>query len=180
MIVAISFWAVWYTHYFNNGVMLVIFSAINCISILGCILFSHRYAELVQAVIKQAKPGKKFGSQLAGVDVEEIIGRLMKIVESDKVYRDPEITVQSLSNMLKISADHLSLILNEKMKMNFRTFINCHRLKEAKRLLIDEAEASILEIAFAVGFNSKSSFNTLFYKETGLPPREYRKKYLKK
>ncbi len=180
VIVAVSYWAVWFSHYINNHVMLAIFSIINGTSILGCVLFSHRYAELTQTVIKEPKPARKPESLLLGIDIEEITGRLTELIERDKVYRDPGITLQSLSTMIETNASRLSLILNERMKMNFRTFINYYRLKEAMDLLADDDNKTILEIAFSVGFNSKTSFNTLFFKETGLTPREYRKKYLKK
>lgn len=53
---------------------------------------------------------------------------------------------------------------------NFRTFIHHYRLEEAKRLLVEEPEKQALEIAFAVGFNPRGTFNALFFRETGLAP----------
>lgn len=59
--------------------------------------------------------------------------------------------------------------------MNF-VFVNFHRIREAKELLLRNSEMSILEIAFAVGFNSKSSFNDAFKKDTGVSPSDFPRK----
>lgn len=178
--VAISYFAVLYAHQIDNQVLLACASVTNGVLIVACFLFSHRHPEITQTVLREMKAGRKADALLGGIDVGDITARLMELVERDKIFRDPNITLQSLSNMLAISTYQLSLILNEGMETNFRTFINNYRLKEARELLAEEHRKSILEIAFAVGFNSKSSFNTLFSRETGLSPREYRKNFLKK
>lgn len=49
------------------------------------------------------------------------------------------------------------------------------RLKEAKHLLADTNE-KIIDIAYAVGFGSLSSFYSFFKKEVYLTPSAYRKK----
>ncbi|MBN1531116.1 MAG: AraC family transcriptional regulator [Spirochaetes bacterium] len=175
--VSLSYLGVLYAHIVDDKGLLIVSSVVNGALIVSCFLFSHRNPEVTQSVIRD---GRKAGSLPANVDVAGVIGRMMEMIENEKVYRDPEITIQSLSNSLEISAYHLSLILNEKMRMNFRSFINRYRLEEAKRLLTHEPEKSIIEVAFAVGFNSKTAFNTLFSREAGVTPREYRKTFLKK
>ncbi|HEY1405828.1 MAG TPA: helix-turn-helix domain-containing protein [Spirochaetota bacterium] len=60
------------------------------------------------------------------------------------------------------------------MRMNFRSYLNSFRIDEARSMLIEKPELSVLEIAYATGFNSKSSFNELFIKSTGLSPRDFR------
>jgi len=59
---------------------------------------------------------------------------------------------------------------------NFCEFINGYRIEESKRQLFDPArqERSILDIAYEVGFNSKSTFNSAFKKHTGPKPSEFR------
>jgi AraC-like DNA-binding protein len=54
--------------------------------------------------------------------------------------------------------------------------INSYRVNEAKALLINEPQDTILDIAYAAGFNSKASFNRIFKKVTGMTPSEYRLK----
>jgi AraC-like DNA-binding protein len=102
---------------------------------------------------------------------------LNRAVEDDEVYKDPRLTLQSLSTRLGIQNHRLSQILNDHMGANFRTFINRLRVDEVKHLLADSPVMTILDIAYSVGFNSKSAFNTAFAKETGQPPSDYRKNH---
>jgi 1-acyl-sn-glycerol-3-phosphate acyltransferase len=68
------------------------------------------------------------------------------------------ITLQSLSTRLGIQYYQLSQIVNDNLGTSFRSYINQCWLEEARRLLVAKPEMSILDIAFAVGFNSKSAF----------------------
>jgi AraC-like DNA-binding protein len=67
--------------------------------------------------------------------------------------------------------------VNEYKQQNFSDYINSYRVKHAMNLLADPAlkEKTILWILFEAGFNSKSSFNTIFKKVAGCTPAEYRK-----
>ena len=58
----------------------------------------------------------------------------------------------------------------------FLVFSNGYRVEEAKRLLTDPKfeNYSVLSVGFEAGFNSKTTFNTVFKKLTGLTPREYK------
>ncbi|MDL5049165.1 helix-turn-helix domain-containing protein [Oscillatoria amoena NRMC-F 0135] len=49
-----------------------------------------------------------------------------------------------------------------------------YRVEEAKRLLKEQMNIKVEEIAGQVGYNSKSSFNTAFKKITGITPSEFR------
>lgn len=107
-------------------------------------------------------------------EVKRIMQELDQLVIGEKLYRDPDISLQELSNSLGTTVYNLSFILNEKIGMNFCSYINCNRIREAQLLLAENNDKTILEIAFEVGFNSKSTFNAMFKKQTGLSPSEYR------
>ena len=68
----------------------------------------------------------------------------------------------------------LSQFLNEQMKANFRNYVNGYRVREARRLLAHNGKTSISSICYEVGFNSKSTFYTVFKEVTGKTPREIR------
>lgn len=107
--------------------------------------------------------------------------KLLELMEQEKLYIDEEITLEKLAERLTISKKHLSQIINEQLNQNFKNFINKYRVEEAKEKLLDPKEIDfvLLKIAFDVGFNSKSVFNSAFKKFTKMSPSEYREKYYK-
>ncbi len=102
--------------------------------------------------------------------------KLVDILENEKLYLDPSLTLSSLSEKLGINSRYLSQIINESFCKNFSDFINEYRVKESKNLLIanSNGKKTMLEIAYCSGFNSKSSFYEAFKKYTGQTPREYK------
>ena len=108
----------------------------------------------------------------------QYVNRLLDYVEKEKPYLNFNITLGELSRKTKIPQNYLSQVINEVLNKNFYTFINEYRIKEALRMLSDikYKNQSILEILYKVGFNSKSTFYSLFQKTTGTTPSEYRKK----
>jgi AraC-like DNA-binding protein len=108
---------------------------------------------------------------------EELIGRLLNYMTEKKPYLDSELTLSSLAKDLSISRSQLSLLINERIGDNFYDFINKYRVEEVKKLMVDPQvkNYNLLGIALEAGFKSKSTFNLIFKRFTGLTPTEYRK-----
>ncbi len=111
---------------------------------------------------------------------DEIVPELLGLMEKEKLFLNPDLTLMELSKKLKIHFNHLSRIINEKFELNYNDFVNRYRIEEAKRLLTDpeQKETTILDIIYSTGFYSKSVFNIAFKKFTGMTPSEFRKKHL--
>jgi AraC-like DNA-binding protein len=64
------------------------------------------------------------------------------------------------------------------MNKTFYDLVNGYRVEEAKRLLLNPNNRSftILSVGFEAGFNSKTTFNTVFKKFTGLTPTDFRER----
>ena len=92
----------------------------------------------------------------------------------EMLYRDEDLTLGQLSEELELSVHQLSQYLNEQLNKNFATYINEYRVDEAKRLLVETPDQSVLSIGYQGGFNSKSGFNRAFMKTTGKSPSAYR------
>ena len=107
----------------------------------------------------------------------ELINRLLNYMQEKKPYLDAELTLSSLAKDLSISRSQLSALINEGMGDNFYDFINKYRVEEVKRLMVDPQvkNYNLLGIALEAGFKSKSTFNLIFKRFTGLTPTEYRK-----
>ena len=98
-------------------------------------------------------------------------------MEEEKIFLDPDLTLQKLSQQLHVHYNHLSQIINKHMNKSFNDYINSYRIEEARKKLADPEESgkTILEIAYDTGFYSKSVFNTAFKKFTGMTPTQYKK-----
>jgi AraC-like DNA-binding protein len=103
-----------------------------------------------------------------------VIG-LISYMENKKPYLDFDLTLQKLAAQLDLPEKELSLLINQKIGKHFFDFINEYRIEDAKMLLKNQPQLTVLEILYEVGFNSKSSFYTAFKKETNITPSDYRK-----
>jgi AraC-like DNA-binding protein len=107
----------------------------------------------------------------------EYVDKLLKYMTSEKPYLRPELTLNELADLVTIPPRTLSDILNKVLNKTFYDFINGYRIKEAQNRIENSYDKeTILEILYKVGFNSKSSFNTMFKKNTGLTPTQYKTK----
>jgi AraC-like DNA-binding protein len=105
----------------------------------------------------------------------ELTARLTGLMESGAPYKDAELTIKDLADMLGIDPKRLSYHLHAALSVSFRNYINEWRLEAIAQDLVGRPERSILDTAFESGFNSKSSFNTLFAQKYGMTPSEYRR-----
>lgn len=127
-------------------------------------------------IMKQAVTIRYQQSRLT-FEQKEIYLHLLKTEMTDqKPYRNPTLTIQDLSDQLAVPVKDLSQIINESFQQNFFDFINSYRINDAKLMLKNHPEKSVLEILFDSGFNSKTTFNRVFRIQTGLTPSAYRTK----
>lgn len=102
---------------------------------------------------------------------------LLKTMEEHHPYLDPSLSLDKLAEQTNMNPKYLSLILNSTLNKNFYEFVNEYRIEKVKELLLspDLKHLTIAAIANEAGFNSKSSFNSIFKKYTNLTPKEYLK-----
>lgn len=102
---------------------------------------------------------------------------LMALMQPEKPYRDSELTLTKLADMLSVSPHNLSEVINTQVGQNFFDFVNQYRVEEVKQNLANKEmqHFTLLALGLEAGFNSKSSFNAIFKKHTGAPPSEFRK-----
>ncbi|MBX2872960.1 MAG: helix-turn-helix domain-containing protein [Saprospiraceae bacterium] len=110
---------------------------------------------------------------------QQTIDKLQRLMAEEKPFLNPQLNVQDLADQLGIPARQLSEIVNQYFEQNFAEYVNSYRLSEAEKRFqqSQDPKETILEVMYSVGFNSKSSFNTLFKERTGLTPSAYKKQY---
>jgi AraC-like DNA-binding protein len=112
-------------------------------------------------------------SRLSGLNLNNLQTRLVRLMEEERLYQEDDLTLARLSEELDVKPYQLSEYLNSYLDQNFSRFVNGYRVAAAARMLLEEADASVLSIAFRVGFNSKANFNLAFKSILGLAPRDY-------
>jgi AraC-like DNA-binding protein len=127
---------------------------------------------------KSRLSGEKYKtSSLSTEQIKAILPKLTALLEENKRFLDPNLTLITLASELHIHPNHLSRIINEHFKMGYNDFVNRYRIEEIKRRFADPEwkDKTILEIMYETGFYSKSVFNTAFKKFTRMTPTQYRK-----
>ncbi|WP_245915511.1 helix-turn-helix domain-containing protein [Leptospira johnsonii] len=117
-------------------------------------------------------------STILGINVEVTLARLNKLLDEDKIYLEEELRISDLAAVLGLSVHQVSELLNQVLNISFPDLLKKYRIEEAKRIILNDPSTNILDLAFSVGFQSKSSFYDSFKKHTGLTPQEFRKSIL--
>lgn len=132
--------------------------------------------EVAEAVKEKPKLKRLTAEQVSNLAVQ-----LSSLMENDKLFLNNDLNLPAVAEKLGISIHETSFLINETTKDNFYNFINKYRVEEAKKLLASARmdELNILGIAFASGFNSKTTFNTTFKRIVGTSPSQYSKEQKK-
>ncbi len=124
------------------------------------------------------KRGEKYANTgLKEDEAGRILTGLEQLMQEQKVFLDPEITIEKLAGLANSNRHIVSQVLNERAGRSFYDYINQYRVNEAKRLLLDPqySNQKIASIAYDAGFNSLSAFNDVFKKMTGATPSQFKK-----
>jgi AraC-like DNA-binding protein len=107
----------------------------------------------------------------------ELKDQLMKFLEEDKVYRQNNISLEKVSEMLGTTRHNTSQVINEHFELNFFELINKYRIDEALEILKTDTarNLNIIDVAYEVGFNNKVTFNKSFRKLHDVTPTQYLK-----
>ncbi len=115
-------------------------------------------------------------SKVKNIDVAQVLSQIKSLMEDRKIFFDEDLSVNGMAQELAIEPYQLSQIINETFNKNFNYFVNEYRIKEAQKILLAEADRTIISVAYAVGFNSTTVFYEWFSRITGDTPKRYIKK----
>lgn len=116
-------------------------------------------------------------SKLTADEAQVMVNKVKAYMEKEKPHLDSQLSLESLASALAMTRHDLSQVINDQFETNFFGFVNDYRVAAFKENLADKKyeHYTLLGIALETGFNSKSSFNSIFKKAEGMTPSEYKK-----
>jgi AraC-like DNA-binding protein len=89
-------------------------------------------------------------------------------------YANPDMSLEKTIATLGINRIKINGILKQELGLTFTAYLNKLRLTEAARLLSENDNANVAEIAFLVGYNNVTYFNKLFKDEYRCSPTRFK------
>lgn len=104
-----------------------------------------------------------------------LLRKLLHLFETEKIFTNPDLKISTLAEQLDTPPHLVSQLINTELNQSFSELLNDYRIREFKSRISqpEYQHYSIMGVAYEVGYNSKSTFNTVFKKQTGMTPSEY-------
>lgn len=119
-------------------------------------LFENKIFEIYKAV--------KFKSTTENIDTRE---KIEKYLEDNYMI---DISLDDLADFLGHSFKYTSVLFKKVMGDNFKPYLNMYRIDKAKKIMEENPDVKIKELAEMVGYNSSNTFIRIFKKYEGVSP----------
>lgn len=168
----LSFWQDWWDELFEAGL-------IYYVSIEGYaqpqLTTRLRFAKTDPEQV--AAPAKTAPRSLAlrPDEFDEWREKLLRLMNDEKPYLEPSLSLVVLARRLHTNASVLSQVINTGTNHNFNDFVNQYRVQEFNRQVSNPANAHLSQLGIALncGFNSKATFNRAYKKWVGVTPTKH-------
>jgi len=147
----------------------------------GAIVFSFILYLIISILLYRKKTDDLFllnnqkysGKRIDSTEAAILSEKLENIMNAKSLYKNPNLSLQDVSQEMNISTHQLSQFLNNNLNKNFTSFVNEFRINEACKIITSNDKLTLESVGYDVGFNSKSTFFAAFKKHTGTTPLNY-------
>lgn len=116
---------------------------------------------------QQGSQGKRKSGRMAG---ENPISRLCQYIDQ---HLHEDLSLKKMAHHFQLSPDHLIRTFKKEKGMTYHQYVLLQRVFESKRLLLQQSEMSLTDIAYSAGFASSSQFSKTFKSITGQTPSAF-------
>lgn len=116
-------------------------------------------------------------NRMSVAECERISSILKAMMEKDKPYVNPDLTLSDLAAMLDVSTHKMSYYFSQYLHQSYYDYINRFRVDEFKRMASadDASKFTLSALSAKAGFSSRASFFRYFKKSEGMTPAQYMK-----
>lgn len=103
-----------------------------------------------------------------------LLSRIVSLMEKDELWRQKGLKVSDLATRLGTNATYISACINGQAGKSFPELLNDYRLRQAQKLMAEQPDMLLTDIADECGFSNERSFFRTFKARTGLTPQEWK------
>jgi AraC-like DNA-binding protein len=130
---------------------------------------------ILNGIPRDVKVAKYYKSGMAREVRTSKLASIIQTIEQQRLYAQPGFSLEQLSQTCSLSKHQLSQVINEEMGCTFFELINTYRIRDAKKMLVgSESHLKMEQLAYDLGYRSKSTFFTAFKKATNQTPQKFR------
>ncbi len=155
----------YFYYFYANGL-----SFAFCLVTGALIIYPNLLSELTEVV--QLGYSK---STLTNIDVDASLKQLEQFMQQDLLFQNETLNLAKLAECMELTSHQLSELINSNFDVSFSQYLRQVRVEYAKKLLIEQPNASILAISIETGFKSQSNFYAAFKEIVCMSPGAYRK-----
>ena len=122
---------------------------------------------IITMLLRQSRPWESSGSTAAG----HRVSRAMEFIEEH--FSDP-ITIEDIVSHSQVSRRHFFRLFEQAVGVAPMEYLKKLRLQKAASMLLT-SNVSVTQVAFACGFNDSNYFSSLYHKEFGMSPSQFKK-----
>jgi len=122
------------------------------------------YAELADFIIAQLRSDRHR-------DASRLVNQACEYIGQH--FTDSDLSADSVAAHLGITAPYFSYLFNENLDVSFTHYVSSLRMKKAEELLL-ATNLNVREVGERIGFVNSSYFITVFKKNCGSSPNQYR------
>jgi len=176
-IASIAFTIIGRSYFSKNEVFLLIPSAIFSIILFEIGFKGNQQLQITEEILEGSNH-KAGNEELKYEKDEDLKTQLIELFESEKIYKNSDLRITSVSDSLKTNRTYVSRLINDEFNVNFNEFVNKYRIQEAKKLLEsnDSKLFTMDHIAEKSGFGSVNSFTRVFKEFEGITPGHFKNK----
>ncbi|MEG1766313.1 MAG: helix-turn-helix domain-containing protein [Muribaculaceae bacterium] len=108
---------------------------------------------------------------------KQVEKKLQEWIE-EKGYLCPKINMGDLARLIGSNRSYLSSYINTQYSCTYYEWIARLRMEDAKKLLVNQPELTIVQVAERAGFSSNSHFTTLFTEKENISPAKWREMHI--
>jgi len=175
-----DFWAL--SVFIGNLIIWIAYKTCSYTSyIVGALSFSFIFYLLFLLIHFRKKNGAIFSNspkysnkKIDAAEAKRLSIQLNDLMENDKIFTDADLKLSDVASKMNILPHTLSQLINDNLGKSFNSLINEYRIMEAKNLIQSNTHIKLEAVGYDCGFNSKSTFYSVFKKITKTTPAKYK------